>query len=391
MKAIETSDIDLYSDASLDDPYRNYATIRELGPVVRLSRLGMYVTGRYAVAKEVLSKPEIFISGNGVMMNDTVNDVFRGGIGLCTDGAEHARIRRVEARPLNPRTLAGLRETITQEANSLVERLVRRRTFDAATELAQHLPLTVVSNLVGLPEEGRERMLDWAAANFDAFGPLNPRATAALETFEQMYEYAMTQCVRGRLKPGSWAEMLHDAADQEEITPDEARLMALSYVAPSLDTTIFAIGNAIWLFANHPDQWHALRADPALIPNAINECLRLESPIQGFSRYAVAAHDFEDVTLPADARLIVLYGSANRDERHWPDAARFDVRREGAGRHLAFGYGEHACIGLNLARMEISALFAALLPVVERFECLEMERALNNTLRGFRRLQVAVH
>ncbi len=206
-----------------------------------------------------------------------------------------------------------------------------------------------------------------------------------------MYDYAMNQCVRGKLKPGSWAEMLHDAADNGEITADEARLMALSYVAPSLDTTIFAIGSAIWLFANNPEQWQLLRDNPKLIPGAINEAVRIESPIQGFSRYAVADYEFDGVTLPAGSRVIVLFGSANRDERHWTDPQTFDIRREGVARHLAFGYGEHACIGMNLARLEMTALFTALAKTVQRFNCIVSERVLNNTLRGFRRLDIRVH
>lgn len=388
---IETVDVDLYCDRSLLDPYRNYARIRDLGPVVYLENPGMYATGRYEVAREILSRPDVFISGNGVMMNDAVNDIFKGGIGLCTDTEAHMRIRRVEARPLSPVALGELRGTINREADALVARLVERGTFDAATELAQYLPLTIVSNLVGLPEEGRERMLDWAAANFDSFGPATARTATALDTFQEMVEYAMKQCVRGKLKPGSWAEMLHDAADAGEITAEEARLMALSYVAPSLDTTIFAIGSAIWLFANNPGQWQLLREDPKLIPGAINETVRIESPIQGFSRYAVAEHEFDGVTLPAQSRVIVLFGSANRDERRWTDPETFDIRREGVARHLAFGYGEHACIGMNLARLEMAALFTALAKRVRRFECLGAERVLNSTLRGFCRLDVRVH
>jgi cytochrome P450 len=391
VSAISSANIDLYADDNLAAPYPNYKVIRDLGPFVYLENLGMYVTGRYEIVKVILSRPDVFISGNGVMMNDTVNDTFKGRIGLCTDGDEHMRIRRVEARPLNPYSVLELRDTIDLEANALVEKLVNRGTFDAATELAQHLPLAIVSNLVGLPEKGRERMMDWAAANFNSFGPLNRRAKTALDTFDEMIEYATSQCVRGKLKPGSWAEMLHDAADDGEISPQEARLMALSYVAPSLDTTIFAISSAVWLFANNPDQWQLLREDPSLIANAINEIIRIESPIQGFSRYSIADHEFDAHTLAADSRIILLFGSANRDERHWTDPATFDIRREGAARHLGFGYGEHACIGVNLARLEITALFNALLTSVERFEYISSERALNNTLRGFQHLNVRVH
>lgn len=391
LSTVETADIDLYSDESLLDPFANYELIRDLGSVVYLNKLGMYATGRYEVVKEILSRSDVFVSGKGVMMNDTVNGIFAGGIGLCTDKEEHRRIRRVEARPLSPNALGELRDTITREADALVAKLVDRGSFDAATDLAQYLPVTIVSNLVGLPEAGRERMLDWAAANFDSFGPINDRTASARDTFQEMYDYAMTQCVRGKLKAGSWAEMLHDAADNGEISAEEAQLMALSYVAPSLDTTIFAIGSAVWLFANHPEQWQLLRDNPKLIPGAINETIRIESPIQGFSRYAIAEHEFDDVTVPADSRIIVLFGSANRDERRWTDPETFNIRREGVARHVGFGYGEHACIGMNLARLEIAALFGALAKNVERFECLASERVLNSTLRGFRHLDVRVH
>lgn len=384
------SGIDLYSDESLLRPYDNYQTLRAIGPLAFLSTLNMYVVARYKEVKKVLATPEVFASGHGVMMNDTVNDALGGKIGLCSDGEEHRRIRRVEARPLSPRALGELRETINQEAEALVETLVKRGSFEAVTELSQRLPLSIVSNLVGLPEEGRERMLVWAAATFDCVGPLNARGRNSLGVFQEMQAYAAERCVRGKLKPGSWAEKLHDAADAGEISPDEARSMALSYMGPSLDTTVHAISNAVWLFARYPDQWAALCENPELIPNAINEVLRLESPVQSFSRFTEVDYVFDSCTLPARSRVIVLYGSANRDERRWTEPETFDVHRNGAGEQLSFGYGAHACVGMNLARMEISALLIALSKRVRRFEEISSERALNNTLRGFRALHVSV-
>lgn len=383
-------DIDLYSKESLLDPYKNYKRIRDVGPFAYMNNLGMYVLARYAEMKEAIAHPEVFTSGSGVMMNATMNEALGGKIGLCTDGEEHQRIRRVESRPLTPRALRALRETITDEAEAVVERLVQRGSFDAVSDLAHYLPLSIVSNLVGLPEEGRERMLIWAAANFDSVGPLTDRSAKSLSVFEEMYSYAMNHCVRGKLKPGSWAEMLHDAADTGEITHDEARLMALSYVAPSLDTTIFAISNAIWLFAKNPEQWTDLCAHPALIPNAINEVLRLESPVQGFSRLTVTDYDFDGDIIPAQSRVIFLFGSANRDERRWPDPETFDIRRPRAGEHFAFGGGPHACVGMNLARMEVSAILTALSRKVIHFEEGSSKKTVNSTLKGFERLEITV-
>ena len=388
---VPSIEFDLYSDQQLFDPFDGYRKLRDLGPLVHLENLGMYVAARYRDVKEILSRPDIFISGKGVMMNDTVNSIFAGGIGLCSDGDEHRRIRKVEARPLNPRMLRELRDTITAEAEAVVGEVTAERHFDAATKLAQYLPVRIVSNLVGLPEEGRERMLIWAAANFDSFGPLNDRASGALSVFDEMVGYAMTQCVPEKLKPGSWAAMLHEAADHGEITEQDAKLMALSYVAPSLDTTIFATSSAIWMFANHPDQWQKLRERAALIPNAINEVIRIESPIQGFSR--VAAEDFEldGSTIPAGSRVIILFGSANRDERYWGNPDEFNIERPNAVDHVGFGFGEHVCIGNNLARMEMAALFTALAKKVERFTQGSHQRVLNSTLRGFTKLEMTIN
>ena len=133
-----------------------------------------------------------------------------------------------------------------------------------------------------------------------------------------------------------------------------------------------------------------MRADPSLIPNAVNEVLRLESPIQGFSRIVTRDHVVDGVTIPKGARAIVLYGSANRDERRWQEPERFDVRRR-ASEHLAFGQGPHVCVGMPLARLEIKAPLTALARRVTRFELGETRRAINNVLRGFEKVEVTVH
>ena len=165
--------------------------------------------------------------------------------------------------------------------------------------------------------------------------------------------------------------------------------MMIDYMGPSLDTTICAINNAVWLFANNPDQWDLVREDQRLIPSAINEVLRYDAPIQGFSRYVARDLDMDGVLLPAGSRAIVFYGAANRDERKYPDPDRFDVLRRPAD-HLGFGAGPHACVGMNLARIEMVALFTALAKRVRRFTIEEQEPLLNNVLRGFKTLRVAV-
>jgi cytochrome P450 len=161
------------------------------------------------------------------------------------------------------------------------------------------------------------------------------------------------------------------------------------YLGPSLDTTILATGSLIALLARHPGQWDLLRADPGLIPNAIEEAIRLESPIRGFTRALVADHAVDGMTLPAGARVLLLFASANRDERKWQDADRFDIRRDVTG-SVGFGAGIHMCAGMHLARIEIRALLEALVRRVARIEAEDPVPFRNNTLRGPARLDVTV-
>ena len=388
-RATPRSDVDLFSEETLANPYPAYRGLREQGGAVWLDRNDMFILTRFADVQGALADWQTFTSAKGVMMNDRMNETLQG-IVLCSDDPEHAAMRKVLIAPLLPRELKALTERITNEAEGLVERLVAKGSFNAATEFAQYLPITIVSELVGLPESGRERMLDWASANFDCFGPMNQRTLDAFPTVEEMVTYAFTECVPEKLKPGGWAAKIWEAAERGEIRPEQCPVMMNDYMGPSLDTTIFATSAAIMLLATNPDQWDILRENPSIIPNAVNEVVRVESPIQNFSRVATRDVVIDGVTIPAGSRVIMSYGAANRDPRKWEDPDRFDVRRR-AMDHLGFGHGVHQCIGNNLARMEITALLTALAKRVARIELHDSERHINNVLRGFRRLDVSVH
>ena len=386
--AAASSDYDPYSDAALLDPWPGYRKLRDAGPAVWLTKYEMFALTRYDMVRRALMDWEAFPSRNGVMMNDRMNHVLRGNT-LCSDGAEHDTLRNVLGRPLTPRALRPIKEQISFEAETLADKLTAAGTFDAATDLAHHLPVMVVSNLIGLPEAGRERMLVWAEEMFNSFGPLNDRTVAAFPVLEEMMDYVTNEAVPAKLRPGSWADGLHAAVARGEVSAQACPAMMVDYLGPSLDTTIFAISTAVWLFANHPEQWDLVRDDPLLMPSAVNEVLRYDAPIQGFSRYIATEVNLDGSVLPAGSRAILFYGAANRDERKYPDPDRFDVRRR-PGDHLGFGAGPHACVGMNLARIEMLALFTALAKRIRRFTILEAQPVLNNVLRGFKTLRVSV-
>jgi cytochrome P450 len=383
------SDYDPYTDENLLDPWPGYREMRAAGPAVWLNKYQMFALARYSSARRALEDSESFPSGRGVMMNDDMNQMLIGNV-LCSDGKQHDILRGVIGRPLTARATQPLLGEFTAQAEDVVQAIVAKGTFDAVPELAQHIPVSVVSGAIGLPEKGRERLLAWAKAVFNCIGPMNDRTVQSFPVLNEMMEYAASETVRGKLKPGSWAEGIVDAADRGEVPRAACPALMVDYLAPSLDTTISAMSSAVWLFAQHPGQWDLIREDPSLIRGAINEVLRCESPIQGsFTRFAGRDVDLDGVLLPAGSRAIIFYGSANRDERKFAAPDRFDVRR-GANDQLAFGAGPHACVGMHLARLEMRALFTALAKHVQRFEVVQAERLVHNTLRGFSHLRVKV-
>ena len=380
---IPVSQLDLYSDDALVEPWQ-----QDLGSAVWLAKYQMFALTRYDSVIRALKDADAFSSASGVMMNDPMNQVLRGNT-LCSDGAEHHGLRRITAKPLSPAALNGLKSDINTKAEQIVDRLVAKGRFCAVTELAAALPIDIVASAVGLPQEGRERMLVWAEQMYNCFGPLNDRARSAFPVLDEMMHYATMQAVRGKLKPGSWAEAIVDAVDRGDADPAARPALMIDYLGPSLETTISAIGSGVWLLAKNPGEWLRVRETPSCIPSAINEILRMETPLQGYSRLVAYDYQMDEVMLPAGSRTIVFYGAANRDQRKFPDPHRFDVTRN-AAEQLAFGSGPHVCIGLHLAKLEMSAIFRALAARVKRFRVEEEIRNVNNTLRGFKTLIVTV-
>jgi cytochrome P450 len=382
---------DIFTDEVLLDPHEQYQALRELGPVVWLDAHDMYVVPRYAEARTVLGDSDTFCSGRGIGLNDHTNSMAAGKNLIHTDGQQHAHLRGQLGRGLTPRALRAMRESIDQVAHELVARLVQGGTFDAVPDLARTLPLTVVPDLVGWPAGGREHLLEWAGATFDVLGPLNSRARDAGPKVRAMLEFAARTAAERDLMPGGLGAAVLAAADRGELEPAQVPPLIVGYIAPSLDTTISAIGSAVWLLASHPEQWALLKANPSLIPNAFNEIVRLESPIRAFSRVATTDTNLGGQDIEAGSRLMVLYTSANRDERHFERPDEFDVTRANAAEHVGFGYGVHACAGKGLARLETHAVLQALVKQVDRIEMGEPVRGLNNLISTWASLPVKVH
>ncbi len=382
-----TYDVDLYSNEVVVNPYPHYRAIRDLGEAVWLEQHSMWAIGRHLDAMNALSAHNIFISGKGVAANNLSNGNSPGNL-LASDPPLHTHLRKVVSKPLHPKALARIKPRIEASAGSLIDRLLARKSFDGILDLAQFLPISIVSEMVGLPDAGRRNMLEYAAAVFDLFGVDNTRTEAALPIVIKMRKYLSEQATRDKVLPEGWIAGLYDAVDLGLIKQEQVQTLMRDYLGPSLDTTIFAIGHLLHLFGQYPDQWKLLRQEPNRVGNAINEAIRLESPIRGFTRVLSQDYTIGGIKLFTGDRVLILYASANRDERRWDEPEKFDICRVLTD-HVGFGYGIHQCVGMQLARLEMRSVLTAMIARVSKIKILGAPvYAKNNVLRGLETLPI---
>ncbi|MET8430945.1 cytochrome P450 [Nocardia sp. NPDC004860] len=384
---IPSFDDDLHDDAVLVDPFPTYAKLRDAGPVVWLEKYGYYACARYDEVSSVLSDWETFTSREGVGFNQFFNGITETS--LQTEGEHHDEIRQVEGCPIKKGPLEELKPRLQTFAENLVETLKGKETLDGVADVAMAMPIEIVTDLVGVEGVSQEQMFKWGVAGFDSIGPLHaPRTQPALETMMGYMEFA-DENFPSNVREGGWADQLFKNGAAVGWPEDFARGVMNDYIYPSVDSTISAIGIGLLLFAQNPDQWDRLRADRSLLTSAIPEIVRLASPLQFFTRVATKDTEIAGVPIPEGSRVVVMYGSANRDERKFADPDSFDITRDPAG-HLGWGRGKHACLGKPLARLEMITLFNVLADNVERFHAGKYRFQPNNIIRSLGELELAI-
>ena len=383
------SDLDLFSGDAVTDPYAALDDLRDLSAAVRMTQQDFWLLSRYADVRAAAADWQTFSSAQGVALTAQSNQNLKGSV-LTSDPPEHDVLRAVLSEKLAPRGLSKVRGKIRADADALVEALVGRGSFDAVDDLATVFPVHVVADLVGLPVEGREKLHPGADASFAAFGPFSPYVQERMADLVSYQQWMGTMCDRSKLVPGGWGEVIMDAVDDGRISQLGAVKALSAYMTAGMDTTVNAISALVRLFAEQPEVWSALQADPALAGPVFEEVLRLESPVQGFWRVTTRDVEVGGTTIPAGDQVMLHWGAANRDPRHYPDPAVFDLHRNPLD-HLAFGYGVHGCAGQGLARMEVVELLGSLLRHVERFSLAgEVVRRDNPIVRSLAAVPVTV-
>lgn len=362
-------DIDPYAEDVLANPYEFYRALYTAGPFAYLSQYKMLACGRYDVTAEVFGDWERFTSARGVGLQDfSLEEPWRPPSKVLeVDPPYHSRTRRVLTRAMSPKAVADLKGRFQAQADLLIDDLLREDTFDAVADLAEVYPTTVFPDAVGLKNADRRKLIDYGAMVFNALGPDNAIRRAAMAKGPDIVPWINEQCLRQNLTADGFGAAIYTAADAGDIDEDEAAMLVRSLLSAGVDTTVTALGNALWCFTENPDQFDALRADPGLARAAFEEVMRFTSPVAAFCRTASLDTEVAGVPLQEGTKILCVLGAANRDEDRWPGADRFDITRRTMG-HLALGVGIHACVGQNVARAEGEALLSALARKAGRIE-----------------------
>ncbi len=357
---------DPFSPALAEDPYPTYRWLRDNAPVYRNVERGFYALTRYQDVQAALLDAETFLTSHGTTLEgleqgfDTL---------LTTDPPEHGWNRKILARRFSAGRVQELEPRIRAVAVDLLEAARETGRIDLVEDFSAQLPLTIIAELLALPTDQRARVheLCFRLLEREITDPPGVRPAASVQAGQELAQLFLALVAQRRAHPGEdlVSLLVHtpvvDDAGTEHFLDDRqllGRLIELTFAGHETVKKLVATG-AVRL-AEAPAARADLIRDPSLIPNAVEEMLRMDPPAQYTGRWTSRDIEFHGTVIPADSRVLLVIGSACHDERVYPDPERMDVRRE-VGRQLGFGYGIHLCVGAALARLEAKVAFEELL------------------------------
>lgn len=370
--------LDLTDPAVVADPYPAFARARAVAPVQWHGDLQLWLAFTHAEANAVLRDRRlgrIWRDREPAERFDSFNLIHRNAI-LEMEPPEHTRLRRLISSAFARGHVERLRPWVQELANSLVDGLVERSAgaepVDVLTGMAEQLPVDVIAELLGVPQADRPLLRPWSNAivKMYEYGRTTAVEEAAERAAAQFVAYLRALTAERRRSPGedllSHLVQVRDT-EGDRLTEDELVTTCILLLNAGHEATVNVSGNGLLALLEHPAQLQRLRDDPALLPTAIEELMRFDSPLQLFERTATDDVEIGGVTVPAGQKVAALLGSANRDPAVFADPDTLDVGRADNA-HISFGAGVHFCIGAPLARVELQASFGALLGRTTRLE-----------------------
>ncbi|MEZ5209264.1 MAG: cytochrome P450 [Acidimicrobiales bacterium] len=377
-----------FAPGFVEDPYAQYARLRDDDPVHRSGLLHGWVVTRFDDVGKLLRDPSISSDVRKATPTPVTEIELSHLEGrsrgqqtvVLLDDPDHARVRKLMADPFKPRQIEALRQMIVDRVHEALDRLhdahaggSSRAEIDLIADFAYPLPVEIISEMLGIPGEDHPQFRYWTQCVARAVDPiLSPDEQAeCLAGLDEMYSYLEAVADEKRAHPddGLVSTLVHAIEDGEVLTRDEVMSQLVTLYMAGHEPTASLIGAGMYALVRQPDQLARLRADRGQLRNAVSELLRFDGPNQFVRRITTQPTTVGDVELPAGEVIFASPASANRDPRRWgEDADRVVIDRTDAGQHLQFGAGPHACLGSHLARMQAEIAFDALLDRVHDIE-----------------------
>jgi cytochrome P450 len=362
-------DFDPYSHRVHEDPYPIYQTLRDEHPVHYNATRDFWTVARWDDCMEALQQPHVFSSGRGISLDIRGSDADQSPMPMMIvmDPPDHDGLRSLVNRAFTPRRVRELEAHTREIAVNYLERFIEESECDLWADFAAPLPTTVIAELLGVPTSDREWFKEKSTEVVSSTEDPEPREGATNPAFELgAYLHEQFQHKRKQPREDLMTALLQADLEGRRLTEPELVGFAVLLLIGGNETTTNLICNAAVQLDRHPEEQAKLAREPGKIGRAIEEFLRFESPIQGIVRTMSRETEFRGQTIPEEAKVMLLVGSANRDPRRIPDPERFDVERN-PNRHLAFGFGTHFCLGASLARLEARIAFEEIFARISSF------------------------
>ncbi|WP_327245593.1 cytochrome P450 [Streptomyces sp. NBC_01320] len=398
-----TASFDPWSPAFVADPYPAYTALRAAGRVHRFEPTNQWLVPHYADVSALLRDRRL---GRTYLHRFTHEEFGRtpppaahepfttlNGQGILDlEAPDHTRIRRLVSKAFTPRTVEQLVPTVQRLAAELVDSFVEAGGGDLLAAVAEPLPVAVIAEMLGIPESDRGPLRPWSAAICGMFelNPSEETASAAVRASVDFSAYLRELIAERRKNPGTdLISALIAAHDEgERLSEQEMISTCVLLLNAGHEATVNTTVNGWWTLLRHPEQLAALRADHGLLPTAVEELMRYETPLQMFERWVLDDIEIDGTVIPRGSEVALLFGSANRDPARFADPDTLDLSRQ-ENPHITFGAGIHFCLGAPLARVELAASFGELLRRAPRMRLVsEPEWNPGYVIRGLKELRV---
>jgi cytochrome P450 len=375
------------------DPLPHLARLREAAPVAFDEERGVWILSGHAEVMAAARNPQAFCSGRGILLAEIGVTYDTPPTMMHADAPDHTRYRKLVQPAFAPGVIKSLEPAIRARAEAAVDALSERLAeggpgdpVDVVADLAVAFPLKVIADLLGLPDEDWPKFYEWSEAAIP--GATDWPQDKIAELMGEMVTFLLGLAAERRADPRTdvVSRLAAAAPDGDYLDDTELAMFLVQLLVAGNETTRNALSGGLLAFAENPDQWQRLRSDPSLAPTAVEEILRWTTPVVYFLRTTTREVEMGGVTLPEGAPTMLLYLSANRDEREFgPTAARFDIGRD-PNHHMAFGSGPHFCLGAALARVELLVMLEALAGRIERIAPGgDPERSMSLVIAGLRK------